>query len=134
MIIEYLSKVGCEDESDYIEYKMRSRILFDMLRYHGVCPLTGKTDKQTSYPGVVPDLPHPSPSCWGEGNEKPESHLVLNEVMASEQDASCVSMYRLNVDGKDLGKFKSSGIIMSTGTGSRRWLHAAKSITPSQVS
>jgi NAD kinase len=46
--------------------------------------------------------------------------------MASEMDASCVSMYRLNVDGRDLGKFKSSGIIIATGTGSRRWLYSAK--------
>jgi NAD kinase len=30
------------------------------------------------------------------------------------------------VDGRDLGKFKSSGIIIATGTGSTGWLFSAK--------
>jgi NAD kinase len=46
--------------------------------------------------------------------------------MASEKDASCVSMYRLDVNNKDLGKFKSSGILIATGTGSTGWLYSAK--------
>lgn len=125
MITEYLDKVGEENEMDFIEYKIRQRIHLEMLRYHGLCPITGIKDKQTSYPGATPDLTQPSSSCWT-GTEQSEKHLVLNEVMASEMDASCVSMYRLNVDGRDLGKFKSSGIIISTGTGSRRWLYSAK--------
>jgi hypothetical protein len=53
--------------------------------------------------------------------------------MASEKDASQVSMYRLLVDNRDLGKFKSSGIIIATGTGSTGWLYSAKQITPYQV-
>jgi hypothetical protein len=32
-------------------------------------------------------------------------------------------------DGKDMGKFKSSGIIISTGTGSTGWLYSAKQVT-----
>lgn len=32
-------------------------------------------------------------------------------------------------DGKDMGKFKSSGIIVSTGTGSSAWLYSSKQIT-----
>ena len=60
--------------------------------------------------------------------------MVLNEVMASERDVSQVSVYRLNVNEKDLGKFKSSGIIIATGTGSTGWLYAAKQISAGQVS
>ena len=42
-------------------------------------------------------------------------------------------MYRLEVNNKDLGKFKSSGILIATGTGSTGWLYSAKQITPHQV-
>lgn len=38
-------------------------------------------------------------------------------------------MYKLIVDGIDMGKFKSSGIIISTGTGSSGWLYSARQIT-----
>ena len=55
--------------------------------------------------------------------------LCLNEVFAAEKDVSSTSMYRLNVDEKDLGKFKSSGILISTGTGSSGWLYSARSIS-----
>jgi hypothetical protein len=64
MITEYLDKVGEENEMDFIEYKIRQRIHLEMLRYHGLCPITGKKDKQTSYPGATPDLTQPSSSCW----------------------------------------------------------------------
>ena len=53
---------------------------------------------------------------------------ILNEVMAAEKDPSQLSLYRLNVDGRDLGKFRSSGIIIATGTGSTCWIYAAKQI------
>lgn len=56
-------------------------------------------------------------------------YLCLNEIMTSETDVSSVSVYRLSVNGKDLGKFKSSGIIVSTGTGSTGWLYSAKQVT-----
>lgn len=52
--------------------------------------------------------------------------LCLNEVFAAEKDVSTTSMYRLEVDGKDMGKFKSSGIIIATGTGSSGWLYSAR--------
>jgi NAD kinase len=52
--------------------------------------------------------------------------LCLNEVFAAEKDVSCTSMYKLIVDGRDMGKFKSSGIIISTGTGSSGWLYSAR--------
>jgi hypothetical protein len=62
------------------------------------------------------------------------SKLCLNELFAAEKDVSCTSMYKLTVDGKDMGKFKSSGIIISTGTGSSGWLYSARQITPHNVS
>jgi NAD kinase len=43
-------------------------------------------------------------------------------------------MYKLQVDDKDMGKFKSSGLIISTGTGSSGWLYSARQITPQNVS
>ena len=58
----------------------------------------------------------------------------MNEVLAAEMDPSQLSIYRLNIDGRDLGKFRSSGIIISTGTGSTGWLYAAKQISAQRVS
>jgi NAD kinase len=52
--------------------------------------------------------------------------LCLNEVFAAEKDVSTTSIYRLEVDGKDMGKFKSSGVIIATGTGSSGWLYSAR--------
>jgi len=37
------------------------------------------------------------------------------------------------VDGIDIGRFKSSGIIVSTGTGSSGWLYGAKRVTAQNV-
>jgi NAD+ kinase len=62
------------------------------------------------------------------------SKLCLNEVFAAEKDVSCTSMYRIHVDNKDMGKFKSSGVIISTGTGSSGWLYSARQITPHNIS
>ena len=50
-----------------------------------------------------------------------------------EVDASLLSMYKLDVDERELGKFKSSGILVSTGTGSSGWLYAAKATSPHTV-
>jgi NAD kinase len=52
--------------------------------------------------------------------------LCLNEVFAAEKDVASTSMYRLTVDDRDMGKFKSSGIIIATGTGSSGWLYSAR--------
>ncbi len=54
---------------------------------------------------------------------------MLNEVFAAEKDVSTTSMYRLEVDGRDMGKFKSSGVIIATGTGSSGWLFSARQVT-----
>lgn len=67
-------------------------------------------------------------------NQKCMEYLVLNEVFASEDDPACTSMYRLNIDGREMGKFKSSGIIIATGTGSGGWLYQAKQMTRNNVS
>lgn len=55
--------------------------------------------------------------------------LVLNEIFVAEKDTGKTSIYNLQVDGKDLGKFKSSGLLVSTGTGSSGWLFSARRIT-----
>ena len=60
--------------------------------------------------------------------------LMLNEMFMSEKDASKVSTYLLNADGVDIGRFKSSGIIISTGTGSSGWLYGAKRLSNTNVS
>ena len=39
----------------------------------------------------------------------------------------------MKADGIELGKFTSSGIIVSTGSGSSGWLHGAKRITNRNV-
>ena len=55
--------------------------------------------------------------------------MFLNEIFIAEKDPSKTSSYNLIADGKDLGKFKSSGIMISTGTGSSGWLYGSKRIT-----
>jgi NAD+ kinase len=55
--------------------------------------------------------------------------LVLNEIFVAEKEIGKTSIYRLFVDNEYLGKFKSSGIIISTGTGSTGWLFSARRIT-----
>ena len=66
--------------------------------------------------------------------EDAKKYFILNEVMTSEKDPSILSVYRLNVDGRDLGKFRSSGILIATGTGSTGWLYSARQTTAKQVS
>ena len=59
--------------------------------------------------------------------------LVLNEIFVSEQEIGKTSVYKLKVDSNDLGRFKSSGLIISTGTGSSGWLFSARRTTQSVV-
>ena len=59
--------------------------------------------------------------------------LILNEILTAEAVVASASRYRLKPDGKDLGMFKSSGLIVSTGTGSTGWLYSAKHITPAKI-
>ena len=55
--------------------------------------------------------------------------LCLNEVFCAEHDVASASRYCIMKDGIDLGVFKSSGLIVSTGTGSSGWLYAARQLT-----
>lgn len=54
--------------------------------------------------------------------DKEVNKLALNEVFCSEKDVGKISVYDLTIDKEPIGKFKSSGIICSTGTGSSGWL------------
>ena len=55
--------------------------------------------------------------------------LALNEVFMAEKDASKTTAYSIDADGEDVGRFKSSGVIASTGTGSSGWLYSTRRIT-----
>ena len=58
---------------------------------------------------------------------------MLNELFMAEKDSSKTSSYQMTVDGTKLGHFKSSGVIVSSGTGSSGWLYGAKRITNTGV-
>lgn len=64
---------------------------------------------------------------------EPRKILCLNEVFAAEKDVASASRYCIVKDDNDLGVFKSSGLIVSTGTGSTAWLYAARQITPHKL-
>jgi NAD+ kinase len=59
--------------------------------------------------------------------------LCLNEAFVSEKDPSKISVYNLFANQQSLGKFRSSGILASTGTGSSGWLYGAKRMTSYNV-
>ena len=59
--------------------------------------------------------------------------LSLNEVFVAEKDVSSASRYCIMKDGHDLGVFKSSGLIVATGTGSTGWLYSARQLTIDQL-
>ena len=58
---------------------------------------------------------------------------MLNEAFMAEKNASKTSIYRAKANGNDIGRFRSSGIIISTGTGSSGWLYGAKRVTTTNV-
>jgi len=57
----------------------------------------------------------------------------LNEIFAAEKEVAQVSIFSLNINSDFMGKFKSSGLIISTGTGSTGWLYSAKRLTEINV-
>ena len=65
--------------------------------------------------------------------KKIKNKLVMNEFFMAEKTASKTSIYKVIVDDMDMGRFKSSGIIISTGTGSSGWLYGAKRVTTVNV-
>lgn len=99
-IVDCIGHAGLPDEEDHLEFYSRSRIMMQVCKYKSMKDQSGEVDHQKYY--------------------------VLNEVMTSEKDPSILSIYRLTVNGRDLGKFRSSGIIISTGTGSTGWLYSAR--------
>ena len=62
------------------------------------------------------------------------SQLILNEAFIAEKDVASASRYRIMPDGIDLGMFKSSGLIVSTGTGSSGWLYSARQLNGAKIS
>eukprot|EP00127_Corallochytrium_limacisporum_P000409 Clim_evm104s11 gene=Clim_evmTU104s11 len=58
---------------------------------------------------------------------------ALNDIFIAEMDPSKSSYYELTVDGNESDKQKSSGIVVSTGTGSTAWLYNVARIEPDDV-
>jgi hypothetical protein len=52
----------------------------------------------------------------------------------AEKDVASASRYRIQPVKLDLGMFKSSGLLVSTGTGSSAWLYAARQLNGSKIS
>lgn len=50
-----------------------------------------------------------------------EFRLALNDVFIAEAHAARTTYYELQIDDQPIRKQKSSGIIVSTGTGSTAW-------------
>ena len=69
-----------------------------------------------------------------EQEQRITNKLLLNEMFMAEKDASKTSTYRIEADGEDIGRFKSSGVIISTGTGSSGWLYGARRVTTKNIS
>lgn len=55
-----------------------------------------------------------------------KDQLCLKDIFVAEHDIASASRYRLLSDKQNLGLFKSSGLIVSTGTGSNGWLYTAR--------
>lgn len=66
-------------------------------------------------------------------NLDPIRRLSLNEIFVAEDKVSKSSIFKLTADKKYLGKFKSSGLLISTGTGSTGWLYSAKRMSEIDV-
>ncbi|CAB3409153.1 unnamed protein product [Caenorhabditis bovis] len=63
-------------------------------------------------------------NCFFSFNKKPRksvTNLALNEVFIGEDEAAKVSTYNISIDDSPMVKQKSSGMIVSTGTGSTSW-------------
>ncbi|CAH8617631.1 unnamed protein product [Schistosoma intercalatum] len=60
--------------------------------------------------------------------------FALNEVFAGAASSACVSVYDISIDsGKTIEKQKSSGLVISTGTGSTSWSHQINKISKSNI-
>ena len=145
MFIKCLDQSGKSSEPDYIEYYPRQRIQLKIQRYMNMCQETNaafglkssnfklsdqELERDPTQSGTVRKLGNMENF---EDDFKDDEYNVLNEVMTAERDPSQLSIYRLNVNGRDLGKFRSSGILIATGTGSTGWLYSAKAIGADRV-
>lgn len=71
--------------------------------------------------------------CKSQISESVKTTYALNEVFVAEKNLGSSTIFRLKADDSYLGKFKSSGLIISTGTGSTGWLYSAKRVTHGDV-
>ncbi|RCN40852.1 NAD(+)/NADH kinase [Ancylostoma caninum] len=60
--------------------------------------------------------------------------LALNEVFVGEDEAAKVSTYSISIDDQPMVKQKSSGLIVSTGTGSTSWYYGMNRVEEQSVS
>ncbi|KJH45459.1 NAD(+)/NADH kinase [Dictyocaulus viviparus] len=60
--------------------------------------------------------------------------LALNEVFIGENEAAKVSTYSISIDDQPMVKQKSSGLIVSTGTGSTSWYYGMNRVEEQSVS
>lgn len=65
--------------------------------------------------------------------ETPFKRLSVNEVFLAEDNPSQVSIFSMIANGQPLGRFTSSGVLLSTGSGSSGWLYGAKRMTNQEV-
>ena len=64
--------------------------------------------------------------CTSQTTDAVKTAYALNEVFAAEKNVGHSSIYRLKADDIYMGKFKSSGVLIATGTGSTGWMQSAK--------
>ena len=68
-------------------------------------------------------------------NDRQYEALCLNEIFVGEKDVAKSGIFRVKVDNDAyLGQFFSSGLLISTGTGSTGWLTSAMRFTEQDVS
>ena len=67
------------------------------------------------------------------GDGKTHRKHSLNEIFVAEENVSQTSIFHFNVDKRFVGHFKSSGLLIATGTGSTGWLYSAKRFTDLDV-
>ena len=60
--------------------------------------------------------------------------MILNDCLVAEKETSAASRYHIVADEKEMGMYKSSGLIVATGTGSTGWLYNARRISNAKIS
>ena len=67
------------------------------------------------------------------GTSRAIPRYALNEVFFSEKDPSRPSVHCVSVDDEEKEKYRSSGVLICTGSGSTAWMKNATSLTEEQV-